>query len=46
MTATVTSPAAPTTHTVEQVVRKQLSEALGGVRGHARGGGARRSRSR
>ena len=29
----MTSEAAPTTHTVEQVVRKQLSDALGGVRG-------------
>ncbi len=27
------TPAAPTTHTVEEVVRKQLSEALGGARG-------------
>ena len=28
-----THPAPPTTHTVEQVVRKQLSDALGGARG-------------
>src|SRR4051812_35129608 len=26
-------PAAPSTHTVEEVVRKQLSDALGGARG-------------
>jgi hypothetical protein len=30
---TAESPGAPTTHTVEQVVRKQLGDALGGARG-------------
>jgi hypothetical protein len=30
---TADSPGAPTTHTVEEVVRKQLSDALGGTRG-------------
>jgi hypothetical protein len=30
---TAESPGAPTTHTVEEVVRKQLSDALGGTRG-------------